>query len=123
MAVSGAAEYSSVVVHTIPSSLRPALEQYAARLRRRFGDRLRSVVLFGSWARGQASEDSDIDVLAVIDRLTPLEAWDAGGEAAPVILASGLPLAPVLMAADRVTELRAAERAFIRAIDREGIPL
>lgn len=38
-------------------------------LRRLYGDRLRHVVLFGSWARGDAHPDSDIDLLVVLDRV------------------------------------------------------
>lgn len=36
-----------------------------------FGDRLVSVVLFGSVARGEAREDSDIDALVVADGFAP----------------------------------------------------
>lgn len=38
-------------------------------LRERYGERLISVVLFGSVARGEAKETSDIDLLIVIDGL------------------------------------------------------
>jgi len=41
----------------------------AQDLRRLYGDRLRKVVLFGSWARGDAHPESDIDVLVVLDRV------------------------------------------------------
>jgi predicted nucleotidyltransferase len=41
----------------------------AADLRRLYGDRLRRVLLFGSWARGDAHPESDIDLLVVLDRL------------------------------------------------------
>jgi predicted nucleotidyltransferase len=64
----------------VPSSLRPPLEALRARLealrarlRVTFGERLRDVRLFGSYARGEADEDSDVDVLIVIDELTNLE--------------------------------------------------
>ena len=45
------------------------------------GDHLLGVVVLGSWARGQAAADSDIDVLIVIDPDVPLtrdiyRAWD-----------------------------------------------
>jgi len=111
------------VAREVPASLRAALELYRQRLVGRFGDRLRQVVLFGSWARGQATEDSDIDVLVVVDGLTPAEQWDAGGEVAPVILATGLPLAGLLMSTERLQLLRDGERALARTIDAEGIPL
>jgi hypothetical protein len=41
----------------------------AADLRRLYGERLRRVLLFGSWARGDAHPESDIDLLVVFDRL------------------------------------------------------
>jgi predicted nucleotidyltransferase len=39
----------------------------AADLRTLYGSRLRRVLLFGSWARGDAHPDSDIDLLVVLD--------------------------------------------------------
>ena len=39
----------------------------AADVKDLYGDRLRAVVLFGSWARGDAGADSDIDLLVVLD--------------------------------------------------------
>lgn len=38
----------------------------AAELRRLYGDRFRRVLLFGSWARGDADDESDIDLLVVL---------------------------------------------------------
>ena len=46
----------------------------AADLRRLYGDRLRKVLLFGSWARGDAHPESDIDLLVVLDRVD--SPWD-----------------------------------------------
>lgn len=34
-----------------------------------YGERLRGLYLFGSYARGEADEQSDIDVLIVLDRV------------------------------------------------------
>ena len=46
----------------------------AADLGRLYGDRLRRVLLFGSWARGDAHAESDIDLLVVLDRID--SPWD-----------------------------------------------
>jgi hypothetical protein len=111
------------MVRTIPPSIKRALEAYATRLRATFGDRLREVRLFGSYARGEEDEDSDIDVLVVIDGLSDLEVGTAAGEAAAVIVATGLPLAPLPISTERLAAMRGSGRALAHDIDQEGIPL
>jgi Uncharacterised protein family (UPF0158)/Nucleotidyltransferase domain len=44
-------------------------QDVAQDLRRLYSDRLKSVLLFGSWARGDAHPESDIDLLVVLDRV------------------------------------------------------
>ena len=48
---------------TLPDRFLPALRQ---RLDALYGDRLVRAVLFGSYARGEATEKSDVDVLVVL---------------------------------------------------------
>lgn len=50
-------------------TLRRLAEDYAAQVRSTLGDRLMSIVLFGSVARADPSPTSDIDLLIVIDGL------------------------------------------------------
>lgn len=88
-----------------------------------FGARLRRVVLFGSYARGDANEDSDVDVLVVVDGMTDLEIGTAAGEAGPVILRFGVPLSPLPMSTERLESLRQGERLLARVLDEEGVPL
>jgi predicted nucleotidyltransferase len=52
-----------------PKEGRQIAEEAARRLRAAYGDRLQDVVLFGSWVRGQAHEESDIDLLVVLDEV------------------------------------------------------
>lgn len=51
----------------IPDKLKPILAELKRGLQEIYGDRLRAVVLFGSQARGEATEDSDVDVAVVLD--------------------------------------------------------
>ena len=44
-------------------------EEAARRLRDAYGARLRDVVLFGSWVDGRAHEESDVDLLVVLDEI------------------------------------------------------
>lgn len=50
-------------------SHRRLLKEYISGLLNLYGDRVRSVCLFGSLARGEAGPESDVDVLAVVDGL------------------------------------------------------
>lgn len=47
--------------------LQALLRELKTRLRELYGERLRGVYLFGSYARGEARPDSDIDVAVVLD--------------------------------------------------------
>jgi predicted nucleotidyltransferase len=55
----------------------------ARDLRRLYGERLRSVLLFGSWARGDAHPESDIDLLIVLDHVDSV--WDELRRMDPVL--------------------------------------
>lgn len=49
----------------LPAVLTQDLQHFLRVLHSRYGEELVSVVLFGSWARGDARADSDIDLLVV----------------------------------------------------------
>jgi hypothetical protein len=55
----------------------------AGDLRRLYDNRLNSVLLFGSWARGDAHPESDIDLLVVLDRVDSV--WDELRRMEPVL--------------------------------------
>jgi len=42
------------------------LKRFAQDLKELYGKRLRNVVLYGSWARNEAADDSDIDIAVVL---------------------------------------------------------
>ncbi|MBC7114615.1 MAG: uncharacterized protein PWR13_283 [Archaeoglobi archaeon] len=46
---------------------REALEEFANRAVEELGDRIDAIILYGSLARGEADENSDIDILVITD--------------------------------------------------------
>lgn len=46
---------------------KPILEELHAEFRRMYQERFKQLILYGSHARGEATADSDIDVVAVIE--------------------------------------------------------
>jgi predicted nucleotidyltransferase len=104
----------------MPAHLRPVLRVLELELRAAFGGRLRDVRLFGSYARGEASEDSDVDVLVLVDELAPAEIAAVSDAATKIALATGAALAPLPMASERYAHLAATGRALAVEIERDG---
>jgi type I restriction enzyme S subunit len=106
----------------LPADVKEALSEYAQHLSTRFHRRLRFVRLFGSWARGEAREDSDIDVAVVIDGLTHGEWEEAVGDAVQQELAHGVTLSAYVISGEHFDLLLRRERRIVRDILEEGVP-
>jgi predicted nucleotidyltransferase len=115
------ATFENVNGPVLPADLRAAIATYAKRLSSRFGNRLRFVRLFGSWARSEAGEDSDVDVAVVVDGLTCDEWRDAVSDAVDVELETGATLSPFVVASDHFDLLVRRERRIARDILEEGM--
>lgn len=87
---------------------------------------MRRVVLFGSHARGDAHEDSDVDVLVVVDDMTEEErrtVVDLAYDADAADRAHWAGLSPVAWSTQRFETLRDRELLVVREMEREGIAL
>jgi len=51
----------------MPNNVRNLLEQYTQELLKIYGSHLKSVILYGSYARGDYTQDSDIDIMILLD--------------------------------------------------------
>jgi predicted nucleotidyltransferase len=102
-----------------------ALEELAARLRARWKSELVGVGvwLFGSHARGQAHESSDVDVLVVLERAGWHERREVLDLAADVGLEHDLDVSTTVF--DRATwEIWGRQqRPLYRDVEREGVSL
>ena len=100
-----------------------AVDEFCAWVRARFGDRVRALALFGSRARGDGDESSDVDVLVVVDGLTGAERREIAHQSGDAVTNHDVIVAPFALSASRWDELRARERLIAREIERDEVPL
>ncbi|HUE96256.1 MAG TPA: nucleotidyltransferase domain-containing protein [Longimicrobiaceae bacterium] len=99
------------------------LRQILAELRRRFGalygDRLRELYVFGSYARGEARSGSDLDVLVVLDHVESYweEVQRTSRANADLSLQHDLSISTVFTSEER---WRVGASPFLRAVREEG---
>lgn len=107
----------------LPADHREALAEVRRRMQQRFGPRLRELRLFGSWARSEATLDSDIDVAVVVDDLDHAE-WSAAiDDIAGVELSHDVVLGPFVVSTEHFADLQRRGRSLADAILGEGVAL
>ena len=108
---------------TLSAAITDAVRAYQSALSREFPSRLVRTVVFGSVARGEATEDSDIDILVLFDRLNSRErarAIDLGTE---VAFDRRMLFSPLPLSVDEWHDLEMRERLLTAEIAREGIQI
>jgi predicted nucleotidyltransferase len=96
------------------------LASFKAALTARFGQRLERLVLFGSRARAEGHETSDLDVLVLVRGLTKEERREIIDEACARELDTGLAISPLVRDPLAVRPLGGSLAAEIA---RDGVPL
>jgi uncharacterized protein len=102
-------------------AIRQVLTEIEQGLRQTFGERLRFVRLFGSWARGEANEFSDIDVAVVIEGLTWEERTKITDVTVDIELQHMLFVSLFICPGERFDEMLQREYAIAEDIMREGL--
>ena len=108
----------------LPALVEATLNAFVAGVRQRFGARVVALRLFGSYARGDATEDSDVDCLVLLDPM------DRDADRAITDLAAdltwqiaGVVISPMTMSVGEFETWKALERRTPLEIEREGIAL
>ncbi len=107
----------------IPEGLAAALRAFAAGIRQALGNRVLDLRLFGSWARGDAHAESDIDVFVLVDVRDELTRTVPFAVAESVFQSLSVNVSPTVMDRAEWEHLRARERRISLDIEREGVAL
>ncbi len=116
----------SILDDTLSPAERHALDEFARRVRAEYGQRLVKLAVFGSRARGDVHEESDIDVAVVLNGEVGFrERSDINGIACDVILDADEPveLCPRVFARSEFRRLVDEEWRIGVDIEQEGVPL
>lgn len=92
---------------------------FGERVRALVGDNLLRIVLFGSRARGEGHEHSDLDLLVVVRRYDAAERRRVLDIAADIDDDTGMTLSPIVMDEERL----AGSSPLRDAVERDGVPL
>ena len=68
-----------------PENLRRVLSEVTTGLREIFGEKLENVILYGSYARGDADAESDIDIMALVSGVSREKLWRYEEKISPVL--------------------------------------
>jgi predicted nucleotidyltransferase len=100
------------------SGLYEIFKEFAERSQQQLGDSLKKIILYGSVARGEDTEDSDIDIFAIVESKEDLEklrdlAFDFG------VLENGVSIS----VQGRVEEdfKGFSSNSFLRNVERDGV--
>jgi len=96
-----------------------AVEEFVRKLREKFGSRIESIVVFGSYARGEWKEESDIDVLIIGD----VKLDEIIDVTYPILLKYRVYISLLVMSRDYFEMLKAEKTGFIENVLKEGITL
>jgi len=105
----------------IQKKYRGAVEEFVRRVLGRYRDKIDSIILFGSVARGEAKEDSDIDILIVVKKEDFKLRRALIGVAFDILLETGSDISVKVLSKNEFEDRR--DFSFLRNIISEGVKL
>lgn len=109
----------------MPQSLNEILREYVEDVHGLYGSRLKTIILYGSYARGNFKPDSDIDIMILVD-LTEQEIVDKSHRLSDVTFEynfdKDLKIMPIVKNADHFNKWLCAY-PFYYNVKKEGIEL
>jgi predicted nucleotidyltransferase len=112
-----------ITSRTLTKKHTEALEAFVTAVRRRLGERLVTLKLFGSHARGDAATNSDLDVLVLVEQANPALENEVLDLAFDVNLAHDVYISPRVISRRIFEDPIWRHTPFIRALETEGAVL
>ncbi|MFQ5974719.1 MAG: nucleotidyltransferase domain-containing protein [Candidatus Hydrothermarchaeales archaeon] len=98
-------------------------EEFVKNVKEKYGDKIEEIILFGSHAREDYNEESDIDLLVITreDRFKVQK--DLSGIAVDILLDKGVYISPKAISTEEYEFMKKINTGFYQNITREGVAI
>ncbi|MFW6238608.1 MAG: nucleotidyltransferase family protein [Halanaerobiales bacterium] len=103
--------------------LQKFIKKFTNEIQDKYADEVRTMILFGSYARGESTENSDIDILVVWDGDRNEGAEKIEDIAYDYLLNKGLYFSVKVLSAEQYESLQEKESPFLKNVLQEGVLL
>jgi len=107
----------------ISSHISGIIRQFADESRQLLNEHIIAEYLFGSYAMNTHTALSDIDILIIVDKLTPEIRWQMSGLASEYSLEYDIYISPVIKEQQIWKSNQQYDTLFYQEVKRHGIPL
>jgi predicted nucleotidyltransferase len=102
---------------------RQALTLFQERLRHAYPKQVVSIQLFGSKARGTATEESDVDLLVVMTEANWRTSRRVINLAARVWTETGVNISPKVYSQGQLADMRRRRNVFLQSVEQDALPV
>ena len=107
----------------IQERYRKPIEEFLRRALERYREEIEGIILFGSVARGEGKEDSDVDVLVIVKERNIEDMKEIHGIAFEVSMEHSQDISPKIYAVNEVLNRIEIGASFIKEVLKEGVSL
>ena len=107
----------------IQTRYQEAVDEFLRRVLEKYRNKIEGIILFGSVARGDAREDSDVDLLVVVKERDIADMKEIYGIAFEVSMEYSVEVSPKVYGAREVLKRLELGAPFINEVLKEGVSL
>lgn len=98
-----------------------ALLKFEKEVRETLSSNLILLEVFGSKARGDFTEESDMDILVVVKKFEPVVMEKMAAISSGISIKEGILISPLVLSESEYKKNRYADTLFVRELDRDGV--
>lgn len=106
-----------------PINKETSLQQFIASVKKKYSDKTKEIILFGSFARREATEESDIDVLVITTGNRFEMQKNLSEITVEILLRTGVYISAKAVSVEEYSFMKKINTGFYQNIAREGVAI